>query len=59
MKRLLICIVACVAMHIAAGAQQADVSRMDRSKVVEQGFTPLPDWKDALRRYLAELGQES
>jgi len=25
---------------------------MDRSKLEENGFKPLPDWKDALRRYL-------
>ena len=29
-------------------------SRLDKSKLVEAGFTPLPDWKDAVRRYLAE-----
>ncbi len=29
-------------------------SRLDKSKLVESGFTPLPDWKDAVRRYLAE-----
>ncbi|MBQ0036883.1 MAG: dTDP-4-dehydrorhamnose reductase [Firmicutes bacterium] len=29
-------------------------SRLDKSKLVENGFTPLPDWKDALRRYLSE-----
>ena len=27
-------------------------SRLDRSKLVEAGFTPLPDWQDAVRRYL-------
>lgn len=27
-------------------------SRLDKSKLVENGFTPLPDWKDALARYL-------
>ena len=27
-------------------------SRLDKSKLVENGFTPLPDWKDALNRYL-------
>ncbi len=27
-------------------------SRMDRSKLREMGFQPLPDWKDALHRYL-------
>ena len=30
-------------------------SRLDKSKLVENGFTPLPDWKDAVRRYLEEL----
>ena len=29
-------------------------SRLDKSKLVEAGFEPLPDWKDAVRRYLAE-----
>lgn len=30
-------------------------SRLDKRKLVENGFTPLPDWKDALARYLKEL----
>ena len=30
-------------------------SRLDKSKLVANGFTPLPDWKDALARYLKEL----
>ena len=29
-------------------------SRLDRSKLTEAGFTPLPDWKDAVARYLKE-----
>ena len=29
-------------------------SRLDKSKLVENGFTPLPDWRDALSRYLKE-----
>ena len=29
-------------------------SRLDKSKLVENGFEPLPDWKDAVRRYLRE-----
>ena len=29
-------------------------SRLDKSKLVEAGFTPLPDWKDAVTRYLQE-----
>ena len=30
-------------------------SRLDKSKLAEQGFTPLPDWRDAVARFLAEL----
>lgn len=30
-------------------------SRLDKSKLTEQGFTSLPDWKDALERYLKEI----
>ncbi len=30
-------------------------SRLDRSKLVRNGFTPLPDWKDALARYIEIL----
>lgn len=29
-------------------------SRLDKSKLIEAGFQPLPDWRDALRRYLEE-----
>lgn len=32
-------------------------SRLDKSKLVENGFKPLPVWKDALSRYLKELGR--
>ena len=30
-------------------------SRLDKSKLVEAGFTPLPTWQDALSRYLKEI----
>ena len=30
-------------------------SRLDKAKLVENGFAPLPDWRDALGRYLAAL----
>lgn len=30
-------------------------SRLDKSKLTDQGFTPLPSWKDALNRYLKEI----
>ncbi|MCI6850502.1 MAG: dTDP-4-dehydrorhamnose reductase [Clostridiales bacterium] len=29
-------------------------SRLDKHKLVEAGFTPLPDWRDAVSRYLKE-----
>lgn len=29
-------------------------SRLDKSKLVEAGFKPLPTWQDAVRRYIAE-----
>ena len=31
-------------------------SRLDKSKLVENGFQPLPDWKDAVARYIKEAG---
>lgn len=30
-------------------------SRLEKSKLVEAGFTPLPTWQDALSRYLKEI----
>lgn len=30
-------------------------SRLDKSKLVENGFTPLPTWQDAVARYLNEI----
>lgn len=33
-------------------------SRLDKSKLTENGFEPLPDWKNALSRYLKEIGVE-
>ena len=30
-------------------------SRLKKTKLVENGFTPLPEWKDALSRYLKEI----
>lgn len=29
-------------------------SRLDKSKLIEAGFTPLPTWQDAVKRYLEE-----
>ena len=30
-------------------------SRLDKSKLVENGFEPLPTWQDAVARYLKEI----
>ena len=30
-------------------------SRLDKSKLIKEGFVPLPEWKDALKRYLEEI----
>ena len=32
-------------------------SRLDKSKLVKAGFRPLPDWKNAVSRYLMEIGE--
>ncbi len=32
-------------------------SRLDKTKLVENGFKPLPIWQDALKRYLIEIKQ--
>ncbi len=39
-------------------AKRPENSRMDKSKLVENGFKPLPVWQDALRRYLKQLDFE-
>ena len=33
-------------------ARRPHNSRLDKSKLIENGFEPLPDWKDAVKRYL-------
>lgn len=38
-------------------AKRPHNSRLDKSKLAENGFNPLPDWKDALNRYLIEIGE--
>ncbi len=34
-------------------------SRLDKKKLMENGFEPLPTWQDALARYLAELEKKN
>ena len=38
-----------------AAAKRPYNSRMDRSAIAENGFEPLPDWRDALARYIEAL----
>ena len=33
-------------------------SRLDKAKLIENGFTPLPDWQEALKRYLETILKE-
>ena len=33
-------------------------SRLEKKKLKENGFVPLPDWRDALKRYIAALKEE-
>lgn len=33
-------------------------SRLEKKKLADAGFTPLPDWRDALKRYVAILKEE-
>lgn len=37
-------------------ARRPKNSRLDKAKLRERGFRPLPDWRDALERYLKEIG---
>lgn len=39
----------------AAKAKRPENSRMNKQKLVDNGFEPLPDWKDALGRYLGTV----
>ena len=32
-------------------------SRLDKGKLREKGFQPLPDWRDGLKRYLERMGE--
>ena len=40
----------------ASKASRPFNSRLDKSKLTENGFEQLPDWQDALHRYLLEAG---
>ena len=36
-------------------AKRPHNSRLDKSKLLDNGFKPLPNWKDALKRFLKEV----
>lgn len=38
-----------------AKAKRPSNSRMDKSKLTENGFTPLPAWQNAVERYISEI----
>ena len=44
--------------HGLSKAKRPKNSRLDKTKLKAEGFTPLPDWKDALSRYLKALEEE-
>lgn len=44
------------AEHGLSKAARPFNSRLDKSKLVENGFKSLPDWKDAVERYIKEVG---
>jgi dTDP-4-dehydrorhamnose reductase len=39
-------------------ARRPKNSRLDTKKLINNGFCPLPDWKDALKRYLQVIKQQ-
>lgn len=43
------------AEYVLSKAKRPFNSRLDKSKLVEAGFEPLPTWQDALSRYLEEI----
>jgi dTDP-4-dehydrorhamnose reductase len=45
------------AQYPAAKAKRPFNSRLEKSKLIQNGFQPLPVWQDALTRYLKELGE--
>ena len=38
----------------ANGAERPRNSRLNKNRLTENGFSPLPDWREALSRYLKE-----
>jgi len=43
--------------QFAAPAKRPHNSRLDKHALADNGFAPLPDWRDAVHRYLMEIGE--
>lgn len=43
-----------LAVYELSKAVRSENSRLVKSKLVAAGFTPLPTWQDAVKRYLQE-----
>ena len=50
-----VCVAPVSSDEYPAKAKRPSNSRMDKSKLTANGFTPLPTWQDALSRYLKEI----
>lgn len=48
----------CTSDEFKTAAKRPMNSIMSQQKIIENGFTPLPHWKDALGRFLKQLEQE-
>ncbi len=44
------------AEYVISRASRPKNSRLDKNKLTEAGFKSLPDWKDAVKRYIEEAG---
>lgn len=53
-QRLTVCPVS-TEEYGASKAKRPYNSRLDKSKLADNGFWPLPDWRDAVKRYLKEI----
>lgn len=47
------------ASEFGAAAKRPENSRLNKDKLTESGFERLPDWRNALSRYLDETGEKS
>ena len=50
-----LCVTPVTTEEYGSKAKRPFNSRLDKSKLIENGFAPLPSWQDALGRYLREI----